>query len=273
MGEETEGTEGRGLMPAGTTTLPLEQDSERLQRYVSPDLHHFVGRHALGAPREAYELLIRIVKEGVLKSPVFPDAAKGSVTVHISDKPEASLATNSVVLSECVCFCDIPRDDLGIHTSKYGSFGLSFKKSVLIQKNVRPVQYVPVAKESWRSPLQGLTLLKDIQAVCRGLADFETDHSSRHLGMIPHTAEDAISAASDILCLTIMPFLKAYNPDLPDNDPDNYYMEREWRVLHQVEFAPEDLSGVFLPRDYVSRFQTDFPDFPGAIVELPPTNQ
>ena len=45
---------------------------------------------------------------------------------------------------EIVCFCDIPFDELGIHCTKYGRFGLAFDKSFMVGQGAASVMYLPL---------------------------------------------------------------------------------------------------------------------------------
>lgn len=44
---------------------------------------------------------------------------------------------------DCVCFCDIPNESLGIHTNKYSKFGMGFEKEFIAEQGAHPVMYVP----------------------------------------------------------------------------------------------------------------------------------
>src|SRR5215208_1282488 len=93
------------------------------QRYVSPELTHFVGKGR--AEDEQYAMLVKdILKSGTLVSGSRP-----------RDDTEAWDA-------QVVCFCDIPVTDLEIHMKKYSRFGLSFIKRFLVDKGANPMLYV-----------------------------------------------------------------------------------------------------------------------------------
>jgi len=130
--------------------------------YISSELTHFVGR-SLGSDKDRYDLLCKIVREGVLMDPshvgqrnsvfrvVGRPVAGETVTddlIYISDPSvrhdiEAKLSDNSLLQFEVVCFCDIPLDNLGIHCFKYGCFGLAFSKPFLVAQGASPVMYIP----------------------------------------------------------------------------------------------------------------------------------
>jgi len=60
-------------------------------------------------------------------------------------------------------------------------------------------------------------------------------------------------------------YVKFFDDSLPDDHLDNFYMEREWRVVGNVHFGLDDVKQIFIPKDFSKRFHTDVPDFPGEI--------
>ncbi len=59
------------------------------------------------------------------------------------------------------------------------------------------------------------------------------------------------------LDLHIMGFVKFFDPALPDDHINNFYMEREWRVMGNVSFSLGDVREVYLPEEYISRLKED----------------
>jgi hypothetical protein len=109
-----------------------------LQRYVSDELSHFVGRTAK-SDDERYDVLVnKILRPGLLTYPPHDVSRPRMLHVDFSQP----LSTDQALKYEVVCFCDIPEPDLPIHVSKYSRFGLAFKKSFLIAKGACPVFYV-----------------------------------------------------------------------------------------------------------------------------------
>ena|ERR1700680_4670543 len=123
-----------------------------VQRYVSNELSHFVGR---GLPEnEQYETLInKILKPGWLTYPPHNITTLGRTLEVDFSKP---ISTDEALKYQVVCFCDIPEPDLAIHVNKYSKFGLSFKKAFLINQGASPVFYVanetPVSATELFSP-------------------------------------------------------------------------------------------------------------------------
>src|SRR5574341_1076715 len=110
-----------------------------IQRYISKELTHFVGRKLRKDPERQYALLVRILKNGWLTSPPHKHGLGGSIlTVDL----KAKLSKNAMFSPQVICFCDIPLDDLEIHMEKYGHFGLAFSKRFLVRRGANPVFYI-----------------------------------------------------------------------------------------------------------------------------------
>jgi len=107
-----------------------------MQRYVSTELSHFVGRGQ--AEEQQFKLLLDILRTGWLTyaphDPTQPRMARLDFSRPIS--------TDEAIKYQVVCFCDIPDTDLAIHVKKYSKFGLAFKKTFLIARGACPVFYV-----------------------------------------------------------------------------------------------------------------------------------
>jgi len=66
----------------------------------------------------------------------------------------------------------------------------------------------------------------------------------------------------------LLAFMKFYNPALADDDPDNYYMEREWRTLRSVRFGVQDISRVYVASGFRQRLSAEFPQLEDKVHEL-----
>ena len=106
-----------------------------VQRYVSPDLTHFVGR-SLRNREQRYRLLRRILRAGVLKAR--PKPARVRAAHILAKNPDLALSSNDAYRGSVVCFCDIPLGDLDVHMRKYSSFGLAFQKDFLAEQGALP---------------------------------------------------------------------------------------------------------------------------------------
>lgn len=147
-----------------------------MQNYVSRELTHFVGR-SLPDDAARYELLVRILRSGTLLDPqymnreatpiVYFDMASEDGSVRrlnyysrpkFQVRPHGSVDTNEFVAPEIVCFCDIPLDQLHVHTAKYSPFGLAFEKAFLIARGAKPVWYVATSAATPLAPMAACSI-------------------------------------------------------------------------------------------------------------------
>jgi len=188
-----------------------------------------------------------------------------------------------------VCFCDIPVRDLFVHMQKYSKFGLSFPKGFLAEKGANPVSYVV------KTQINPLDMPK-YEVLCMDVEDKPCFHSNAHMlrtsekkprvevldmmmkkfnGFIAKLENSEEQPSGEIqvmlsqihyfLNYQVFAFVKVFDCNLPDTDKNNYYMEREWRILHHVKFQLDDVYRVMLPRLYSKRFRKYLPDYGGQI--------
>src|SRR5919107_2054971 len=118
------------------------------QRYVSPELTHFVGKRLSSEDQQdqQYSLLVDdILKAGWLMHPPFdrpPREGLSEGTPLVGGTPTPGVGDTEAAYWQGICFCDIPVTDLEIHMNKYSQFGLSFLKPFLVSKGANPVLYV-----------------------------------------------------------------------------------------------------------------------------------
>lgn len=258
------------------------------QRYVSDELTHFVGR---GEPEEEqYRLLVEILRTGWLSHPPHDPDVFG----HISIDRDARLSENEMYAPQAVCFGDIPVGDLDVHVRKYSRFGLGFLKEFLVTKGVNPVFYiardslVPVPLDGERDE-HGAPRIARIprgEYFDRMVQEY---HALRDLAPRLRAEQEAPSAAGAasalaLDCVTALEarlerleafldygffsYLKFFDARVPDHHPENYYLEREWRVVGNVDFQLSDVRRVILPEAYAVRFRRDVPEYCGQITFL-----
>jgi abortive phage resistance protein AbiGi (putative antitoxin) len=58
---------------------------------------------------------------------------------------------------------------------------------------------------------------------------------------------------------------KPFDASKDDTDDENFYMEREWRVLGNVQFTLKDVYRVVLPSAFAERLRHDVPDYFGQV--------
>lgn len=203
-----------------------------LQRYVSPELTHFVGKEL---PEEnQYQLLVSILVSGWLMHRPFNPGIAGNIRINTMEPA----SENKMYNPQVVCFCDIPSgQDLEIHMRKYSRFGIAFAKPYLIARGANPVFYVALTPALGRGQTFDQALRRYYDGGSRDLSPFFELH--------------------------IASFIKFFDPAKAEDDPDNYYMEREWRILGNLQFNLDDVYRVSLPSAYASRFRKDVAAFNG----------
>lgn len=260
--------------------------------YTSNLLCHFVGR-SKNNDDELFELLKQIISGNTLIA-----------NLENPDKPESffQLGYKCENVGEvfgkcdCVCFCDIPNQSLAIHINKYSRFGIGFKKTFIAEQGARPVMYVPknylVAERgdngkgqssTPREPEQyfpyiltlacNLLPLLQISSQPDSLAEvLRANGLLEHFNMFDKNITQAFFTKQHFpLTFSLiqgvaneMAYVKLYDATLPDEHPDNYYMEREWRSLNNVLFSINDIQCVYLPNnDYKEKFKECFPEYTG----------
>jgi len=199
---------------------------------------------------------------------------------------------------EIVCFCDIPQDDLVIHCAKYSCFGMAFPRQFLVDRGAAPVMYVP--KPGWYKAVirshdchsgklnREVVTEGDKASRIDAAFDFHNHKLTNDLYMRLQdrmgkafrqrkTVDDVLSVEDDlhqllmyqtIIETLLFGHLKFFDPTLPPNHVDNYYMEREWRVAGKVEFAVKDIANLYVAQAFLNQATQDFPDLAGNIIAL-----
>jgi hypothetical protein len=236
------------------------------QRYVSPELTHFVGR-SLRSKRERYKLLAAILRSGRLKARR-PKGYENKRYV-LQKNLDVRLSSNDAYKTSIVCFCDIPAGDLDIHMEKYGQFGIAFQKKFLLEQGALPVMYVPT---------NGRPALLPYGGYGRGRVAAQSssfDEFWKRYGRICHATKDLavteewhgdLKKMIEFLDMHMLSHLKFFDAKLEDWEDDNYYFEREWRISQDVKFRLGDVWRVILPPDFSRQFRRDFERYDGEIV-------
>jgi len=266
------------------------------QRYVSDELTHFVGRDLVRAmpdidqreerDEKLYDRLITILKEeqlvtGGKKTGVNadPSIGKEGITVeHVITYVAGARDLASMFEPSVVCFCDIPVGDIEIHMAKYGSFGLAFSRDFLLERGANPVLYLAEdAKVDDEGQTFGelfveemnhtLALLSELQLAKQG-----PEGAPRYpdLEDLPKRVSDDAMRAHQFLLIHAFSLVKAFRGDSADDDPKNYYMEREWRRYGDLDFALNDVCRVYLPERFAKRLREDLPGYHGQVTFAPP---
>ena len=241
--------------------------------YTSNELYHLVGRtHPLDHEHN-YGILLKIIDDYCITHPPHnPRLIEHRITLNL----DKDIFSGELVSPTMTCFCDIPFESLSIHIRKYGSFGIAFPRDFLISNGARPVNYVPMQPSDWRGTwgtAYGAGLLNDWEQVWRGSQEYlikPLGHGTRmrNLGKMPESSEEA-SVALDEIVTQHLAFTKPFDSELSMDDPNNYYMEREWRKIANLPFTLSDIAMVLVHETFHDRILLDRPLFAEKIRAAP----
>lgn len=237
------------------------------QRYVSDYLTHFVGKGLTEG--QQYALLLEIIRTGKLRSAdsditwgVLQNGGPEGWILRRTNRVEYTrrLSENEKYRSAVVCLCDIPEEDLWFHARKYSGFGLAFRKEFLIRQGATPVFYIASQSSTQEaSSRPGEFDRKQSRADFFDVA--EMDYCRNVTQTYPRpTAESArrsSSSAGRLLEGYVFPFMKFFDAAKTDHDPQNFYMEREWRLLGVATFELADIARVYVPPCFAPRVVAD----------------
>jgi hypothetical protein len=244
-----------------------------IQRYVSPDLTHFVGRGKRNQ-KERYEVLRAILNSGRLRARKPTDLERAPYVLSIN--AEAKLSTNDAYAPSVVCFCDIPLGDLDIHMRKYSRFGIAFTKDFLLKAGATPVMYIPTKARPVLSPFKDF-YRKPVASTARAFDEFykryhQLGSDFRGVEIAPGSSTEMKKLARQFrdlryfLDINVLSHLKFFDPLRADSDQDNFYMEREWRVNGNVRFALGAVRRVIVPENFSRKFRNDFQKYDGEVM-------
>jgi len=239
------------------------------QRYISPELTHFVGG-SLKNQEKQYRVLKRIIRTGTLRARPRPRGHDADVYVLAKNTNE-KLSSNEAYRGSVVCFCDIPLDDLYIHIAKFSKFGIAFSKEYLAEEGALPVMYIPVRGRPSLLPFKGYGPGRvSSQAVA---FDQFWRRFNRVAAAIERLADDPkekrtvddLQKVVEFLDVNILSHLKFFHHRLHDLDEENFYMEREWRVSRDVKFTLDDVQRIIIPARFSRRLRNDLPKYDGEV--------
>jgi len=228
---------------------------ELIQRYVSKELTHFVGRHQ--PEEERFELLINIIKSGwILHRPV---SSNSNQKVKINTNAEE---LEEIIIPEIICFADIPINDLSLHMEKYSNFGIAFKKDFLVARGANPVMYVTQNGKMDKSEISRDQWFRDnIKNYFKMKAKLEKIKGDKELAEI----KDMLPGIDQFLLHDLFAFLKPFDASKSDADEDNYYLEREWRIVGNLPFSLDDITRILIPERYGKELRECLPEYYGQI--------
>jgi hypothetical protein len=235
-----------------------------LQRYISKELTHFLGRELLN-DEERYKLLVKILKERWITHPPHENTISGNLMVNLS----AQVSNNEMFNPQCICFCDIPISDIDIHTRKYSRFGLAFLKDFLAPRGASPVFYIAnnsiayINSGLYRGEYFDISIKEYHEFVAKLRQVSESTSATRDKLRIELT--DKFNKVEFFLHFTIFSFLKFFDNTLSEDNEKNYYMEREWRIIGNLNFELKDVYRVILPSEFTQRLRRDVPEYAGQV--------
>lgn len=224
-----------------------------MQRYVSDELTHFVGRNQ--TQQEQYDLLVKILTTGWLRAG--GDEALGEEHYRLAFQWGRKLSDSELFQPSMVCFCDIPLADLGMHVQKYSRFGLAFSKKFLIAKGAAPVFYIPRGGPLFQKSRGDL--------LDRVGEEVSSSMTARTIEETQQKAKERDTALQRFLDHIVFSYLKPFDESKAEDHLENFYMEREWRTLTSVRFTLSDVRRVIIPESYGSRFRQNVPSYCGQV--------
>ena len=63
----------------------------------------------------------------------------------------------------------------------------------------------------------------------------------------------------------VFSLMKFFDQSLPHEHRDNFYMEREWRLIGNLQFRLDDVYRVILPTSFAKKFRADLPEYCGQL--------
>lgn len=242
--------------------------------YTSNHLCHFVGWHTPDDDEHNWNTLCAILEDKCVSHP--PHVKGPGIRGYTLDLTKP-LFSGELVVPYITCFGDIPEGSLGLHVSKYGHFGLTFHRTFLIHEGARPVTYVPMASDDWQGGLNGMNLLRDIEAIFKGFERYrrstltETGEApGRKMQHEPEGQVEVLRALSSLLTTDFLAYIKPFHSGLPPEDRRSFYMEREWRKPANLCFEFENVVEVWVASGYAARCRERFPLLSKKVKEVPP---
>jgi len=240
------------------------------QEYVSDELTHFVAKEHKECPDEQFKILCKILREGKLLGGG-KKGAQGNMTMN----PRADLSSNEFIAPEMVCFCDIPIESLGVHMRKYGQFAISFAKLFMRAEGCNPVYYIskgsPCTDHKYINENDPSRETKWGDFFSRAADEWlpGIKRKAQILGKPGHIDPSKLDRIENLLLWYVFGHLKFFDITLPKDHPQNFYMEREWRKLGNIDFKLADVKRVILPCGYEARFRSTF-KYTGTITRVCP---
>jgi hypothetical protein len=196
------------------------------------------------------------------------DGRAGSIVLKIDY--DAKPYNGELIVQSVTCFCDIDISQLSpIHTRKYGFFGVGVDRQLVAEMGGRPVSYIPIVRRNpsctWNS--FGKVAMTASRAL-RHHFEGEARGTQTHIvGRFPETPSEAARDALTLIDKELLAFMKFFDIALPDDHPENFYMEREWRKFGSLGLELT-LRKIIVGMGYGERLAKRFPQHANLIVEI-----
>ncbi len=190
---------------------------------VSDNLIHFLGKEFKDSPDQQFDVFKAIINDGL-----------GLKQIKI-DYGEFRRVYNYIT-----CFTDIPLSLCDEHIAQYGKFGIGFKKLSIKKAGGHPARYfidsILNLENSSEPDLRGgmkWNLRNQLEMIQRIKSYLE---NSDFLGLFDHENQLVLDRASleewVNLQVTVLSYDKAAGAqEEPDSSLDQFYKEREWRLV------------------------------------------
>jgi hypothetical protein len=198
--------------------------------YISEILYHFL-------PND-FRIFTSIVEKGLLCSV----GNKGKLDRFSVTLKETGIKSFDIWQHPRVCFTDIPREHLGVHAKKYGTFGLGFARQTVLKWGGAPVWYLnnhasaDGTSDGGNAILYQLLRFPNLADVLMSWVKLHNEHLRFASGrlMQGQEAEDYIYGAITSL-FQMLSFVKEMSPH--HRDSQEYLYEREWRIVSTASDA------------------------------------
>jgi hypothetical protein len=238
--------------------------------YTSHVLYHLVGRQCPTDDERNFGTLRAILSSMEVRTNRVGHHVGGAT---ISIDPDRGLVDGEPIAQTVVCFCDIPFSALGLHTSKYGRFGVGVDRLAVAEQGARPVIYIPVVSHNNPS-LNNYVCLEGMNA-WQGLREHfppPPNKSQSVVGAKPSDATTSVHLATRFIAREFLAYVKTFDIGLPEHHPANYYMEREWRRPANLSLHLT-LREIIAPAAYHDRIKAEFPQLAGMPVRVAPARE
>lgn len=216
-------------------------------------LYHFVGWGSAEDDEKNFDTLCKVLTS---KQVGRPSSAGTRLEIDPTRRPQKG----ELIKQSVTCYCDIPRNELKIHLSKYGRFGVGLDRSQLSRWGARPVAYVPFMSK-YPGGTAGSFLLRDLDALLKGMHAFPLGgpaEKERTVGVPLRSRAEVDDRLESTFYKDFLAFLKFFDGDLPVDHPEYYYAEREWRKFDVVDLELT-LREIVVPAAYERALVSRFP--------------